>query len=118
MNVVATESGTVPVPPSVPQASVQALAAGCRERRITTHEQVWHLKGEGWTAEAIARHLVISRASVFRNLRHEVFPERERRTDAGRSLRLLATLDESVPDMLTRLPDSPPCLKVSDGAFI
>jgi len=75
----AAENGTVPVPPSVPQTSVQALAAGRRERRITTHEQVWRLKGEGWTAEAIARHLGISRASVFRNLRHEVFPERERR---------------------------------------
>jgi len=83
---VAVENGTVPVPPSAPQASVQALAAGRRERRIATHGQVWRLKGEGWTAEAIARHLGISRASVFRNLRHEVFPERERRTDAGRSL--------------------------------
>ncbi len=83
---VAAGSGTLPVPPSVPQAGVQVLAAGRRERRVATHEQVWRLKGEGWTAEAIARHLGISRASVFRNLRHEVFPERERRTDAGRSL--------------------------------
>jgi len=74
------------VPPSAPQAGVQVLAAGRRERRIATHGQVWRLKGEGWTAEATARHLGISRASVFRNLRHEVFPERGRRTDAGRSL--------------------------------
>jgi len=85
-DVVAAENGMVPVPPSVPQAGVQVLAAGRRERRVATHGQVWRLKGEGWTAEAIARHLGISRASVFRNLRHEVFPERERRTDAGRSL--------------------------------
>jgi len=83
---VAAGSGTLPVPPSVPQAGVEVLAAGRRERRVATHGQVWRLKGEGWTAEAIARHLGISRASVFRNLRHEVFPERERRTDAGRSL--------------------------------
>jgi len=73
-------SGTLPVPPSAPQAGVQVLAAGRRERRIATHGQVWRLKGEGWTAEATARHLGISRASVFRNLRHEVFPERGRRT--------------------------------------
>jgi transposase len=83
---VAAESGAVPMPPSVPQAGVQALASGRQERRIAIHGQVWRLKGEGWTAEAIARHLGISRASVVRNLRHEVCPERERRTDAGRSL--------------------------------
>ena len=33
-----------------------------------------------------ARHLGIGRASVFRNLRHEMLPERERRADAGHSL--------------------------------
>jgi len=74
------------VPPSKPPLGVQELAAGRRERRIATHGQVWHLKDEGWTAEAISRHLGISRASVFRNLHHEAFPERERRADAGRSL--------------------------------
>lgn len=83
---VAAENGTCPVPPSKPPPGVQQLAAGRRERRSATHGQVWRLKGEGWTAEAIARHLGISRASVFRNLRHEAFPERERRADAGRSL--------------------------------
>jgi len=83
---VAAENGTCPVPPSKPPLGVQELAAGRRERRIATHGQVWHLKDEGWTAEAISRHLGISRASVFRNLHHEAFPERERRADAGRSL--------------------------------
>ena len=70
----------------MPQASVQALAARRQERRIATHGQVWRLKGEGWTAEAIAHHLGMRRASVFRNPRHKMFPERERRADAGRSL--------------------------------
>ena len=83
---VAAEDGTCPVPPSEPPPGVQELAAGRRELRIATHVQVWHLRGQGWTAEAIARHLGVSRASVFRNLRHEAFPERERRADAGRSL--------------------------------
>jgi len=83
---VAAESGTLPVPPSVPQANVRMLAAGRRERRIAVHGQVWHLRSNGWTGETIARHLGISRASVFRHLRHNTFPERERRADAGRSL--------------------------------
>jgi transposase len=83
---VAAENGTCAVPPSKPPPGAQALAAGRRERRIATHGQVWRLKGEGWTAEAIGRHLGISRASVFRNLRHEAFAERERRADAGHSL--------------------------------
>ena len=83
---VAAESGACPVPPSKPLPGIQELAARRREQRIATHGQVWRLKGEGWTAEAIGRHLGIGRASVFRNLRHEVFPERERRADAGHSL--------------------------------
>ena len=82
----AAENGACPVPPSKPPPGVQALAAGRRDRRVATHGQVWRLKGEGWTAEAIARHLGISRASVFRALHHEVFPERGRRSDAGHSL--------------------------------
>ena len=40
---VAAESGTLPVPPSVPQANVRMPAAGHRERRIAVHGQVWHL---------------------------------------------------------------------------
>ena len=83
---VVAESGTLPVPPSVPQANVRMLAAGRRERRIAVHGQVWHLRSNGWTGETIARHLGISRASVFRHLRHKTFPERERRADAGRSV--------------------------------
>ncbi len=83
---VAAESGTLPVPPSVPQANVRMLAAGRRERRIAVHGQVWHLRSNRWTGETIARHLGISRASVFRHLRHKTFPERERRADAGRSV--------------------------------
>jgi len=83
---VAAENGTCLVPPNKPPPGVQELAAGRREQRIAMHGQVWQLRGQGWTAEAIARHLGIGRASVFRNLRHEAFPERERRADAGCSL--------------------------------
>lgn len=71
-------NGTVPVPPSMVPAGIQALTAGRQGQRITTHLQVWRRKGEGWAAEAIACHLGISRAGVSRNLRHGVFPERDR----------------------------------------
>jgi len=82
----AAENDTLPVPPSVPQANARVLATGRRERRIAVHEQVWHLRAQGWTGETIARHLGIGRSTVFRYLRHKTFPERERRADAGRSL--------------------------------
>jgi transposase len=82
----AAENGTLPVPPSVPQATARMLATRRRERRIAVHEQVWHLRAQGWTGETITRHLGIGRSTVFRYLRHKTFPERERRADAGRSL--------------------------------
>jgi transposase len=47
---------------------------------------VWELRGQGYSGQAIARHLGISRSTVFRYLRSEVFPERKRRRDAGHSV--------------------------------
>jgi len=55
---------------------------------------VWELHGQGCSGEAIARHLGISRSTVFplgallrsRRLRSETFPERKGRADAGHSL--------------------------------
>ncbi len=83
---VATECGTVSIPPAQPQTRARVLACERRERRATAHEQVWALRSQGWSGQVIARHLGISRATVFRNLRSEVFPERKDRRDAGHSL--------------------------------
>ena len=83
---VAAKRGTVSVPPAQPQARAQVLAAERRDRRATVHEQVWALRGQGWSGRVIARHLGINRATVFRNLRNAVFPERRSRRGTGRSL--------------------------------
>ncbi len=83
---VAAERGTVSIPPSEPQAKARVLAVARREPRLAAHEQVWMLRRQGWSGQAIARHLGISRSTVFRHLRSEAFPERKGRGDAGHSL--------------------------------
>jgi len=82
----ATERGIVSIPLAQPQTRARVLAAERRDRRATVHEQVWALRSQGWSGRVIARHLGISRATVFRNLRSEVFPERKSRCGTGRSL--------------------------------
>jgi transposase len=79
------ERGTVPIAPSEPQAKAKLLAAERRTRRLARHEQVWALYRQGWSGEKIAPHLGISRTTVYRCLRSEVFPERKGRSDAGYS---------------------------------
>jgi transposase len=79
------ERGTVPIPPSRPQTKVRLLSAARRERRMARHAQAWALYRQGWSGEKIAPHLGIGRATVYRHLRSEAFPERKGRSDAGRS---------------------------------
>ncbi len=83
---VAAERGTVSILPAQPQARARVLACERRDRRVVVHEQVWTLRSQGWSGRVIARHLGISRSTVFRNLRSEVFPERRVRRGTGRSL--------------------------------
>ena len=71
--------------PSHREAPKQAKADERRERRLAKYQQVWALHRDGWTGEAIARHLGLSRRTVIRYLRHETFPERQGRSNAGRS---------------------------------
>jgi len=82
---VLAKHSTVPIAPSEPQAKAKLLAAGRRERRLARHGQVWALYRQGWSGEKIAPHLGISRTTVYRHLRSEVFPERKGRSDAGHS---------------------------------
>ena len=83
--------------PSHREAPKQAKADERRERRLAKYQQVWALHRDGWTGEAIARHLGLSRRTVVRYLRHETFPERRGRSDAGRS-----RLDRWKPIVLER----------------
>jgi transposase len=80
------EHGVVPLPPSEPQTKAKLLAAERRERRMARHAQVWALYRQGWSGEKIGPHLGIGRATVYRFLRSQAFPERKGRSDAGHSL--------------------------------
>ncbi len=79
------EHGTVSIAPSEPQAKAKLLAGGRRARRLAQHEQVWALYRQGWSGEKIGPHLGVSRSTIYRYLRSEVFPERKGRSDAGHS---------------------------------
>jgi len=80
------EHGRAPIPPPEPQAKARVLAVARREPRLAAHKRVWELRGQGYSGQAIARHLGISRSTVFHHLRSEAFPERKDRADAGHSL--------------------------------
>jgi transposase len=73
-----------PDPPPPPRRP-RILAAARRERRMETHRKVGELWRQGWPGEEIARHLGIGRTTTYRHLESEVLPERQRRSDAGRS---------------------------------
>jgi transposase len=91
------DGGPVPVAPPRLPAQAATLAAERRERRMARYQQVWRLHREGWPGHAIARQLGLGRSTVVRYLRHETFPERKGRGDAGRSL-----LDPWKPLLLKR----------------
>ena len=80
-----TVPGSIHLAPPETQAKAKALASERRERRRARHEQVWALHRQGWPGHAIAQQLGIGVTTVFRYLRHEVFPERKSRSDGGRS---------------------------------
>ena len=66
----------VPVPPAAPPRHAQVQAAHSRSRRLARHEQIWALRRQGWTGQAIAQQLRIGKTTVFRYLRSPTFAER------------------------------------------
>jgi len=66
----------VPVPPSTPPRHAQLQAAHSRSRRLARHEQIWALRRQGWTGQAIAHQLHLAPSTVFRYLRSPTFAER------------------------------------------
>lgn len=80
------EDGSVagPVVPPPRQPSAEKLAEQRRARRVAIFDQVWTLRQQGWSGRAIAQHLGLGKATVFRYLRSPVFPERKGRSDRGK----------------------------------
>jgi transposase len=75
------------VRPAPPQGDALARrkAAARRDRRLALYQQIWALHREGWPKVHIARHLGLGYRIVSRYLRHERFPERQGRREAGHS---------------------------------
>jgi transposase len=76
----------IPVPPPLLQTRAQTKATERRARRLARYEQVWALHAQGWPGGSIAKQLGIGKSTVFRYLRTPTFPERQGRSDRGRSL--------------------------------
>lgn len=76
------------VPIALPASSLQEhqRIQQRRSQRLSIYQQVWQLHQQGLSASAIARQVGIGRTSVFRYLRTPVFPERQGRSDRGRSV--------------------------------
>jgi transposase len=70
-----------PPPPTNPQKTAQR-----RAHRVALHQQVWALRDQGWPGHAIATQLGIGKSTVLRYLRTATLPERQRRSDRGRSI--------------------------------
>jgi transposase len=79
-------SMAVPIPPPPLAPTAQELATQRRARRLATYEQVWALRRQGRSGEAIARQLGMGRTTVFRYLHTPTFPERKGRYDRGKSI--------------------------------
>ena len=66
----------VPVPSPSPSRTEQVQAAQSHRRRLARHEQIWALRRQGWTGQAITRQLRIAKSTVFRYLRSTACAER------------------------------------------
>jgi transposase len=77
---------TVPLAPPQPSTRAAALAAALRAQRVAHYEQVWTSHRQGWTLDAIAEQVGLSRRTVQRYLQSPTFPERQPRHGRGRSL--------------------------------
>jgi transposase len=76
----------VPVPPPSPPPHAQVQAAHSRNRRLARHQQIWSLRSQGWTGQAIAKQLAIATSTVFRYLRTPTFAERTPHRRRGHSV--------------------------------
>ena len=77
---------TVRLAPPRPSTRAQALAAARRAQRVTAYEQVWSSHRQGWTLDAIAHQVGLSRRTVRRYLQSPTFPERPPRHGRDHSI--------------------------------
>ena len=84
----ATDPRHTTVPLAPPQSSTRALAlaAARRAQRVATYERVWTCHRQGWTLDAIAHQVGLSRRTVRRYLQSPTFPERPPRHGRDHSL--------------------------------
>lgn len=79
------EQEVVTLPP-LRSALPQQVAQQRRQQRIKTFQKVWNLHRQGLSAPTIARKVKLSTKTVQRFLASSQFPERQPRSDQGRSL--------------------------------
>jgi transposase len=83
---VAPEPASVPLAPPQSSTAAARLARQRRTRRWAHYHQVWTYHQQGWTLDAIADQVGVSRRTVQRYLQSPTFPERPPRHGRGRSL--------------------------------
>jgi transposase len=77
---------SVPLAPSQASTAAARLARQRRTQRWAHYHQVWRYHQQGWTLDAIAHQVGLSRRTVQRYLQNPTFPERQPRHGRGRSL--------------------------------
>lgn len=83
----APEGAAVMIAAATPtQPDAQQRAEQRRAQRLKTYHKVWQLHEEGWSNGAIANKVKLSSRTVQRYLSTSSFPERQGRSDRGRSL--------------------------------
>jgi transposase len=83
---VAPEPASVPLAPLQSSTAAARLARQRRTQRWALYHQVWRYHQQGWTLDAIAQQVGLSRRTVQRYLQSPTFPERQPRHGRGRSI--------------------------------
>ena len=82
----APEPSSVPLAPPQSSTAAARLARQRRTQRWAHDHQVWTYHRQGWTLDAIAQQVGLSRRTVQRYLQSPTFPERQPRHGRDRSL--------------------------------
>jgi transposase len=82
----APEPASVPLAPPHSSTAAARLARQRRTQRWAQYRQVWTYHQQGWTLDAIADQIGLSRRTVQRYLQSPTFPERQPRHGRGRSI--------------------------------